>query len=83
MCKGIKGECMDWKQKALAMKIEGKSWTQIYAEFPNISMSTIRHWIRRQPEYKSTKQEQSSELRQSTELKQDGTIVSEKLIKAK
>jgi hypothetical protein len=71
---------MDWKQKALAMKIEGKSWTQIYAEFPNISMSTIRHWVRRQPEYKSTKQEQSSELRQSTELKQDGTIVSEKLI---
>lgn len=66
---------MDWKQKALAMKIEGKSWTQIYAEFPNISMSTIRSWIGRQPEYKSTKQEQSSELRQSTELKQDGTTL--------
>lgn len=80
MCKGIKGECMDWKQKALSMKIDGKSWTQIYAEFPDISTSTIRHWVRRQPEYKSTKQEQSSELRQSTELKQDGTIVSEKLI---
>jgi len=71
---------MDWKQKALSMKIDGKSWTQIYAEFPDISTSTIRHWVRRQPEYKSTKQEQSSELRQSTELKQDGTIVSEKLI---
>ena len=71
---------MDWKQKALSMKIDGKSWTQIYAEFPDISTSTIRHWVRRQPEYKSTKQEQSSELRQSTELKKDGTIVSEKLI---
>ena len=66
----------DWKQKALSMKIDGKSWTQIYAEFPDISTSTIRHWVSRQKGFKDTKKEINS----STQMMQDGTIVSEKLI---
>lgn len=47
-----------WKEKALAMKIAGKSWTEVYSKFPEVSMSTIRHWINKQPEYTVQKQKE-------------------------
>ena len=73
---------MDWKQKALRMKIDGKSWTEVYAEFPNVSMSTIRHWVNKQPEFKKQKRTQEVEdfQKSSIEYKQDGSIISEKFI---
>jgi hypothetical protein len=73
---------MDWKQKALAMKIDGKSWTEVYSAFPDVSMSTIRHWINKQPEFRKQKQIQQTEdfQKSSIEYKKDGSIISEKFI---
>lgn len=73
----------DWKQKALTMKVdEGKSWMEVYAAFPDISQSTLRHWITRQTKYKAQKRNQQAEdfNRSSIEYKQDGSIISEKFI---
>lgn len=77
---------MDWHKEALRLKLEGKSWTQLYAIMRDkgftVPDSTIRKWVSRQPEYKRYRGDIEAKdfEKSSLEYKADGTIISEKFI---